>query len=47
MNLKPYMIPRIFFERLGKQLDLVINGGFGTLSPTTVGGFKESQVIQL
>lgn len=32
----PLFDPDDILERLGKQLDLVINGGFGTLIPTTV-----------
>ena len=33
---EPLFDPDDILERLGKQLDLVINGGFGTLIPTTV-----------
>ncbi len=33
---EPLFDPDDILERLGKQLDLVINGGFGTLMPTTV-----------
>ena len=33
---EPLHDPDDIVERLGKQLDLVINGGFGTLIPTTV-----------
>ncbi|MDO8416743.1 MAG: L-threonylcarbamoyladenylate synthase [Agitococcus sp.] len=32
----PLFDPDDILERLGKQLDLVINGGYGTLIPTTV-----------
>ncbi len=35
-ELEPLFDPDDILERLGKQLDLVINGGFGTLIPTTV-----------
>jgi tRNA threonylcarbamoyl adenosine modification protein (Sua5/YciO/YrdC/YwlC family) len=33
---EPLFDPDDILERLGKQLDLVINGGFGTIVPTTV-----------
>ena len=33
---EPLFDPDDILERLGKQLDLVINGGYGTLIPTTV-----------
>ncbi|PTQ89566.1 L-threonylcarbamoyladenylate synthase [Agitococcus lubricus] len=33
---EPLYDPEDIVEKLGKQLDLVINGGFGTLIPTTV-----------
>ncbi|HNL37268.1 MAG TPA: L-threonylcarbamoyladenylate synthase [Agitococcus sp.] len=39
---EPLYDPEDIFERLGKQLDLVINGGFGTLIPTTVVDLSES-----
>ncbi|WP_297924914.1 L-threonylcarbamoyladenylate synthase [uncultured Agitococcus sp.] len=39
---EPLYDPEDIFECLGKQLDLVINGGFGTLIPTTVVDLSES-----
>ena len=39
---EPLYDPEDIFERLGKQLDLVINGGFGTLIPTTVVHLSET-----
>ena len=33
---EPLYDPDDIVERIGKQIDLVINGGFGTLIPSTV-----------
>jgi tRNA A37 threonylcarbamoyladenosine synthetase subunit TsaC/SUA5/YrdC len=33
---QPLDDPDDILERIGKQIDLVINGGLGTLMPTTV-----------
>jgi tRNA A37 threonylcarbamoyladenosine synthetase subunit TsaC/SUA5/YrdC len=35
-EVEPLFDPDDILERIGKQIDLVINGGFGTLMPTTV-----------
>jgi tRNA A37 threonylcarbamoyladenosine synthetase subunit TsaC/SUA5/YrdC len=35
-EVEPLFDPEDIVERIGKQIDLVINGGFGTLIPSTV-----------
>lgn len=40
---EPLFDPDDIHERLGKQLDLIINGGFGTLMPTTVVDLSQEQ----
>lgn len=44
---EPLFDPDDILERLGKQLDLVINGGFGTLIPTTVIDLSQESGAQI
>lgn len=44
---EPLFDPDDILERLGKQLDLVINGGFGTLMPTTVIDLSQESGAQI
>ncbi len=46
-NIEPLFDPDDIVEQLGKQLDLVINGGFGTLIPTTVIDLSQENGIQI
>lgn len=44
---EPLFDPDDIMEQLGKQLDLVINGGFGTLMPTTVIDLSQENGAQI
>jgi len=43
----PLFDPEEILEQLGKQLDLVINGGLGTLMPTTVIDLSQEGGVQI
>lgn len=44
---EPLYDPDDILDRLGKQLDLVINGGFGTLIPTTVVDLSQENSVEI